>query len=672
MRQIITHGYWRAVLADDEESLEIVSYTGNETHVKIPRMIEGLPVSGIGSPDFYEPVFYHCRKMKTLYIPDTIENIKPYCIHGCINLRRFRVSEDSDTFEEIDGIISYGRSIVLFPSGIKGDYKLPFSPRSIYQGAFYQSSLRKLDCGSCSVSIRQGAFLDASNLEDLIIGNAVVHGSCFVGCRSLKRIFARKRSDYNSDCANKDGVLYNYDYSQLIFFPPNHEAQEFVIPDSVTRINEYAFAHCKDKTIVFSKGLTSIGKAAFMYAQNLKLVEQGTLEDINNNTFTHSKNINIKTNNYFVMEAVSEAQVPDITIERAMDMKSQDSSRKLTRAEHLSFAPEEAKAIINERGCESENSYRADNRRAQIKLLKSFPWGVLNERVTLDLRILKQNLDQRVFGMETVKKKVLRWAASLIHCPEAPVRGLILVGPPGCGKTTVAQAISESMGRALAVCHMPSIESSGALSGTSHIWSNARQGKVIDEFIQHGCGLVMLFDEIDKTSTGVWNENPINALLSLFDSSRSRFVDNFFQVPIDLSHTPMICTANSLDLCNKFLVDRCRLLELPGYFGNDRATILRDYVIPKIRKQRNLSEEQCKLSDGVLEEILSRAYSKEGSVRILETVAEEVVEYAIYILQYENKSSVQLTKASVKKLLDEAFPAKEEKRIGFTSGGFCR
>ncbi|MBQ1249989.1 MAG: AAA family ATPase, partial [Clostridia bacterium] len=237
-----------------------------------------------------------------------------------------------------------------------------------------------------------------------------------------------------------------------------------------------------------------------------------------------------------------------------------------------------------------------DIKENHVSAMLSLPWLAEKTPNTVDLRVAKGTLDRSHYAMEGVKEKIMRYMACQKHLGRSYGAVLLLAGPPGVGKTSIALSIARAMGRPCVKISLAGVADAYFLRGVQQVFRNAHHGRIIEAVIRSGSfGPVILLDEIDKMGSSQEHGRPENVLLDLLDSDRSRFVDNFLGFPVDLSDAIFIATANDLDVLSPVLKDRLDIVELPPYDEKDKLRIVMDYIWPKLLKEYNLEslDELC-------------------------------------------------------------------------------
>jgi ATP-dependent Lon protease len=217
-----------------------------------------------------------------------------------------------------------------------------------------------------------------------------------------------------------------------------------------------------------------------------------------------------------------------------------------------------------------------------------------------------------------VKERILEDLAVLKLNPEARAPILLLVGPPGVGKTSLGQSIARSMGRQFERFSLGGLHDESELRGHRRTYIGAMAGRLIQAMRRAGVNNpVLMLDEVDKLGRD-HRGDPASALLEILDPAQNgTFRDNYLDLPFDLSKVFFILTANTLDTIPRPLLDRMEIIRVSGYSEEEKEQIAMRYLIPRQLKHAGLSREQLTIAPEALKQIIGR-YTREAGVRELE------------------------------------------------------
>jgi ATP-dependent Lon protease len=251
-----------------------------------------------------------------------------------------------------------------------------------------------------------------------------------------------------------------------------------------------------------------------------------------------------------------------------------------------------------------------------------------------------------------------------------------LVGPPGVGKTSLARSIAKSLGRKFVRISLGGVRDEAEIRGHRRTYVGAMPGRIIQGMKTAGSlNPVFLLDEIDKMAMD-FRGDPASALLEVLDPEQnSTFSDHFIEVPFDLSNVMFVTTANAMHNIPRPLLDRMEVLYIPGYTELEKLQIGTRYLLPKQKKEHGLTEEQLKVSDEVLLQLV-REYTRESGVRNLEqqiaAVCRKAAKHFVANEQAESPEPLELTSELLNEWLGPAKfrygLAESENQIGAVTG----
>ncbi len=245
------------------------------------------------------------------------------------------------------------------------------------------------------------------------------------------------------------------------------------------------------------------------------------------------------------------------------------------------------------------------------------PWNTYTED-TVSIKKAEKQLENDHYGLKKVKERILEIISVRKLNPEIKGQIICLVGPPGVGKTSVGHSIADALGRKFARISLGGVRDEAEIRGHRKTYVGAMPGRIIAALKQTKCmNPVILFDEIDKMGND-YKGDPASAMLEVLDPEQNvSFTDHFMEIPVDLSDTLFITTANTTETIPAPLLDRMEIIELGSYTREEKFQIAKRHLIPKVMKRHGETKKTLRISDKALYAMID-GYTKEAGVRRLE------------------------------------------------------
>ncbi|ALM51673.1 endopeptidase La [Halomonas huangheensis] len=297
--------------------------------------------------------------------------------------------------------------------------------------------------------------------------------------------------------------------------------------------------------------------------------------------------------------------------------------------------------------------------RNYLDWLTSMPWGQTSDD-QLDLPHARKVLDRDHDGLDDVKERIVEFLAEGTFKGDVGGSIVLLVGPPGVGKTSIGRSIAEALGREFYRFSVGGMRDEAEIKGHRRTYVGAMPGKLVQALKEVDVeNPVIMLDEIDKMGQS-FQGDPASALLEVLDPEQNvDFLDHYLDVRLDLSKVLFVCTANTLDSIPPALLDRMEQIRLSGYIAEEKLAIAKNHLWPRLLKRDNIPRKRINLTDAALRQVIE-GYAREAGVRQLEKLLHRVVRKAAVKLLESDQASVKVSVKNLEEFLGAPIFRKEK------------
>ena len=282
---------------------------------------------------------------------------------------------------------------------------------------------------------------------------------------------------------------------------------------------------------------------------------------------------------------------------------------------------------------QSPNSSESNVIQNYLDLLTKLPWGK-SEIKDIDIKASRKILDQQHYGLEKVKERIIQHITVMKLKQNKQGSILLLVGPPGTGKTSLGKSIAEALGRKYVRVSLGGVRDEAEIRGHRRTYIGALPGRIIQGMKKAGeRNPVFILDEVDKLTSST-NGDPTSALLEVLDPEQNNaFADHYLEVPYDLSDVFFIATANSLKGIPGPLIDRMEVIDISSYTSQEKFHIAKKHLVSSVLEENGLSSDKLQFEDETLKTMIEK-YTREAGVRglkrqlaaVARIVSEKIIE----------------------------------------------
>ncbi|MBN8554084.1 MAG: endopeptidase La [Deltaproteobacteria bacterium] len=333
--------------------------------------------------------------------------------------------------------------------------------------------------------------------------------------------------------------------------------------------------------------------------------------------------------------------------------EAEEFEKRLEKKKMPAYAKERAQKEIKRFRASAGHSAEITVLRNYIELILDLPWDEVSKDSN-NLKDAETILANDHHGLHDIKERILEFLAvrAKVKTHKSPV--LCFVGPPGVGKTSLAQSIAKSLNRKLERISLGGLRDEAELRGHRRTYIGALPGKIISAIRKAGTSNpIILLDEIDKLGFD-YRGDPSSVLLEVLDPEQNKnFTDHYLDLEYDLSKVLFITTANTLDTLSIPLKDRMEIISLSGYNDDEKISIAKNFLVPKEKKSHGLEDFDLEISESILNFIV-RNYTREAGVRSLQREIAKICRKLVRKIATQSEDQIaklQLDEKSVQELL---------------------
>lgn len=288
--------------------------------------------------------------------------------------------------------------------------------------------------------------------------------------------------------------------------------------------------------------------------------------------------------------------------------------------------------------------------RTYIDTCLELPWNIATTE-KIDLKKVRKSLDKNHYGLTKVKERIVEQLAVRKLTDKAKGQIICLVGPPGVGKTSIAQSIATAINRKSERIALGGVKDEAEIRGHRRTYIGSMPGRIINAIKK--CKVknpLIILDEVDKLSND-YKGDPTSALLEVLDAEQNHsFQDHYIDLPFDLSDVMFITTANDYEAIPAPLRDRMDVIELDSYTRQEKFHIAKKHLLPKQLEKNGLDKKNFRITDKAIFMLID-SYTREAGVRNLERIIATVMRKSAVRIVDGTADAIRITDKDIESVL---------------------
>lgn len=288
--------------------------------------------------------------------------------------------------------------------------------------------------------------------------------------------------------------------------------------------------------------------------------------------------------------------------------------------------------------------------RTYLDTVLDLPWNTSSKDKIVISKIQK-DLDKSHFGLQKIKDRIIEQLAVRKLSTKQKGQIICFAGPPGVGKTSIAQSIAKAIGRNSQRIALGGVRDEAEIRGHRRTYIGSIPGRIMSAMQNAGTNNpVLILDEIDKLASD-YKGDPTSALLEVLDSEQNnKFVDHYIDIPFDLSNVMFITTANDISSIPAPLRDRMEIIEIESYTREEKFHIAKKHLIPKQLDECGFTSKEVKFSQKAIYFLID-FYTREAGVRTLERLIGSILRKCAVKKLADDIDSFKINEEEIEKIL---------------------